>query len=95
MAQGSRKVGDKKLIVGVGSALVDILALEDDKFVSGAGAAKGGMLLVSNDIIENTLSRTTKKPSIVPGGSACNTIVGIGRLGGSARFVGKLGEDDL
>lgn len=46
MAQGSRKVGDKKLIVGVGSALVDILALEDDKFVSGAGAAKGGMLLV-------------------------------------------------
>lgn len=95
MTQDSRKVGDKKLIVGIGNALVDILTLEDEEFVTSAGAAKGGMLLVSNDIIETTLSRTTKKPSIVPGGSACNTIVGIGRLGGAARFVGKLGEDDL
>jgi sugar/nucleoside kinase (ribokinase family) len=31
--------------------------------------------------------------TIVPGGSACNTIVGIGKLGGQARFVGKCGTD--
>lgn len=85
----------KKLIVGIGSALVDILALENDEFIKKTGAVKGGMTLVDNDVIENTLSQTTKKPSIVPGGSACNTIVGIGKLGGAARFVGKLGEDEL
>ncbi|HEX7511642.1 MAG TPA: adenosine kinase, partial [Chitinivibrionales bacterium] len=33
--------------------------------------------------------------SVVPGGSACNTILGIGRLGGPARFIGKRGSDDL
>jgi len=95
VTQDSRNVYNKKLVVGIGSALVDILALEDEEFINRSGAAKGGMILVSNDIIESTLSKTTKKPSIVPGGSACNTIVGIGRLGGAARFVGKLGEDAL
>lgn len=85
----------EKLIVGIGSALVDILALEDDEFIEKAGAVKGGMTLVNDDVIENTLSQTTKKHSIAPGGSACNTIVGIGKLGGTARFVGKLGEDEL
>jgi sugar/nucleoside kinase (ribokinase family) len=32
---------------------------------------------------------------IVPGGSACNTIIGIGKLGGDARFVGKCGKGDM
>jgi len=62
-------VFDKKLIVGIGSALVDILALEEEEFINRSGAAKGGMILVSNDVIESTLSQTTKKPSFVPGGS--------------------------
>jgi sugar/nucleoside kinase (ribokinase family) len=85
----------KKLVVGIGSALVDILALENDEFIERLGVRKGGMTLVGDDVIENTLSMATKKTSVVPGGSACNTMVGIGKLGGAARFVGKLGEDDL
>jgi sugar/nucleoside kinase (ribokinase family) len=31
---------------------------------------------------------------MVPGGSACNTIVGVARLGHSAHFVGKRGNDE-
>ena len=31
---------------------------------------------------------------VVPGGAACNTIVGVGRLGGNARFIGQRGDDD-
>ncbi len=46
---------DKKLIVGVGSALIDILAHEDDAFIEKAGAAKGGMIYVDKDFIEQTL----------------------------------------
>lgn len=95
MAENTHTCYGKKLVVGIGSALVDILAVEDEDFVKKVGAPKGGMKLVSNDVIEKTLSETTKKPSIVPGGSACNTVVGIGRLGGAARFVGKLGKDEL
>ncbi len=87
------KNADRKLIVGIGSALVDVLIYEDDTFISTTGAAKGGMTLVDNDFLEKTLGLATGEKTVVPGGSACNTIIGVGRLGGPARFVGKRGED--
>ena len=86
---------DARLVVGVGSALVDILAHESDDFLQQAGAVKGGMTYVERDHIDQTLTRTSAKPRIVPGGSACNTAVGIGKLGGHARFVGKSGSGEM
>jgi sugar/nucleoside kinase (ribokinase family) len=82
----------RKTIVGIGSALVDILTREDDAFLSEAGAVKGGMLYVDKEHIEQALARASGPPALVPGGSACNTVVGVGRLGGRARFVGKRGN---
>lgn len=82
---------NKKRIVGIGSALIDILAHEEDDFLEQTGAVKGGMKYVDWEFIEQTLLHTTQKPIIVPGGSACNTVVGIGKLGGEACFVGKSG----
>ena len=84
----------RKLIVGVGSALVDVLAREDDAFVRRTGAARGGMTYVDHPFIEKTLTQFTGPVQVVPGGSACNTVLGIGRLGGRARFVGKVGTDE-
>ena len=84
---------DRQLIVGVGSALVDILIHEDDSFIEKTGAVKGGMTLVDNAWIERTLAKGSGTATIVAGGSACNTIVGVGRLGGKACFVGKCGTD--
>jgi sugar/nucleoside kinase (ribokinase family) len=86
---------NKKLIAGIGSALIDILAHENDDFLEKTGAVKGGMKYVEREFIEQTLSYTTQKPVIVPGGSACNTVVGIGKLGGQARFVGKSGRGEM
>jgi sugar/nucleoside kinase (ribokinase family) len=86
---------EKTLIVGVGSALVDILLRESDDFIEQVGARKGGMTLVDADTIGGVLARSANTPSLVPGGSACNTVVGVGRLGGKARFVGKRGRDEL
>jgi sugar/nucleoside kinase (ribokinase family) len=85
----------KKLIAGIGSPLIDILAHENDEFLEKTGAVKGGMKYVDRDFIERTLTYTTQEPVIVPGGSACNTVVGIGKLGGPARFVGKSGRGDM
>ena len=95
--------GDRRLIAGIGSALVDILIHEDDDFLAKMGVAKGGMTLVDKEDIERTLAESSARPSLVPGGSACNTVIGVGNLGGKARFVGKCGsgkrgnliEDDL
>ncbi|MFC1829854.1 adenosine kinase [Thermodesulfobacteriota bacterium] len=85
----------RKLIVGVGSALVDILSHEDDAFLERTGAVKGGMIYVDPEQIEAILLRTSKRPALVPGGSACNTVIGVGKLGGRARFVGKSGTDEM
>jgi sugar/nucleoside kinase (ribokinase family) len=52
------------------------------------------MALVDYAHIEKMLSCLTSKPQMIPGGSACNTVVGIACLGGQARFVGKLGRDE-
>ena len=86
---------NRTLIVGVGNALVDILAHEDDAFLEKHGAAKGGMLLVDKSLIESVLNHTSGNTTIVPGGSACNTTVGVGKLEGNARFVGKCGNGKL
>lgn len=86
---------DKKLIVGVGNALIDILAYEDEDFLKKTGAAKGGMTYVEKEFIEQTLAMLSEQPITVPGGSACNTVVGVGRLGGVARFIGKCGNGEL
>jgi sugar/nucleoside kinase (ribokinase family) len=82
----------KHVIVGVGSALVDILAQESDEFVARSGAVKGGMVYVDNAHIDRTLAQASNPPAVVPGGSACNTTVGVGQLGGAARFVGTCGQ---
>jgi len=89
------EISSKKLIAAVGSALIDLCLLEDDSFLALSGAQKGGMTLVDNVFIAETLKKSNKKPAVVPGGSACNTILGVGKLGGKGRFVGKCGDDEL
>lgn len=86
---------NRQLIAGIGSALVDILIHEDDEFLAEMGAAKGGMILVGKADIERTLAKSSARPSVVPGGSACNTLIGVGSLGGKARFVGKCGAGKM
>ncbi len=95
---GFEKIGksDRRLIVGIGSALVDYLVHEEDTFIAKApGAVKGGMTLVDGHTIDETVILAGEKPEVVPGGSACNTVVGIANLGGRGRFVGKRGADQL
>ncbi len=82
------------LTVGVGAALVDLLLEEKDDFLRDLGE-KGGMTLVEADLIEKALQRASSEIKIVPGGSACNTLVGIGNLGGRARMIGRVGRDEL
>jgi len=85
----------KTKVTGIGSALVDMLIREEDEFIKSLGVEKGGMTLVENDFIDAAVKKSGQKPEIVSGGSACNTIVGIGMLGGDAHFIGVLGKDDF
>ncbi len=80
-------------IIGVGSALVDILVMASDDFVARTGVPKGGMAYFEPATIDRVLAEAAVPPEVVPGGAACNTITGIARLGGEARFLGKRGND--
>lgn len=83
------------IVVGVGSVLVDILVHEQEEFLEKAGAVKGGMRYVEKDDIDRIVAMTRSTPAFVPGGSACNTVMGVGKLGGHARFMGKSGNGAL
>ncbi|CAB1083290.1 Ribokinase (EC [Olavius algarvensis Delta 1 endosymbiont] len=86
---------NRRLIAGIGSALVDVLIHENDEFLAEIDAAKGSMTLVGQNDIQHIRAMSSGKSSLVPGGSACNTIIGVGSLGGRARFVGKCGSDKM
>ena len=86
-------MSNSKRVTGIGSALVDILINETDAFLEALNKEKGGMTLEENSTIEHILSQTDQTPAIVQGGAACNTIVGMGKLGGDARFIGRRGDD--
>jgi len=84
-----------KFAIGVGSALMDIILQESDEFLTKNEIVKGGMSLVEADFADKLLAKTNNKPIIAPGGSACNTTIGLGRLSGLAKFVGCCGDDEL
>lgn len=81
-------------VLGIGNAIVDVLAHTTDAFLNEHGIAKGSMTLVDSFRAE-TLGRTMKDPVEASGGSAANTMVGIASLGGKAAFIGKVNDDRL
>jgi sugar/nucleoside kinase (ribokinase family) len=86
-----------KKILGMGSALVDILIrLGDDSPLEQLGLPKGSMQLVDRERRDAVLAFFDRyEKSMAAGGSAANTVHGIGKLGGTAGFIGMIGEDEL
>lgn len=81
-------------VIGIGNAIVDVIARHDDSFLSTNGLQKGSMQLVDE---AGALSLYDKLgPAMeISGGSAANTIAGVTSLGGTARYVGKVANDQL
>jgi sugar/nucleoside kinase (ribokinase family) len=81
-------------VVGVGNAIVDVLAAADDAFLHERGMVKGAMALIDRDAARAVYE--AMGPTVTAsGGSAANTIAGIASLGGKAGFIGKVRDDDL
>jgi adenosine kinase len=81
-------------VLGIGNAIVDVLARAEDDFLVKQGMAKGGMMLIDQPRAEAIYD--AMGPSVeVSGGSAANTIVGVASLGGQGAFVGKVKDDEL
>lgn len=81
-------------VVGIGNAIVDVFSTADDTFLDLMGIGKGIMQLVERERGE-MLYAAMKDRRQAPGGSVANTIAGIGALGLSTAFIGRVHDDAL
>lgn len=81
-------------VLGIGNAIVDVIARHDDTFLADNALEKGSMQLIDED---GALSLYDKigPATEISGGSAANTIAGVTSLGGSARYIGKVATDQI
>jgi fructokinase len=83
-----------KKILGIGNAIVDVLAKVDDEFLVKRNFVKGSMKLINKSEFED-LQKNIKIEKVVAGGSVANTMSGIAYLKGSPSFVGKINSDSF
>ena len=81
-------------VLGIGNAIVDVIARAEDDFLIAHGMHKGGMALI--DEARAAAIYAAMGPAVESsGGSAANTIVGVASFGGRAAFIGKVKDDEL
>lgn len=81
-------------VVGIGNAIVDVLAQASDAFVAEQELAKGSMTLIDMSRAESLYA--AMGPAVeVSGGSCANSMAGLASLGGSGGFIGKVRNDQL
>jgi sugar/nucleoside kinase (ribokinase family) len=81
-------------VVGVGNAIVDVIAQVDDSFIAKHELSRGAMTLVDADRAVELYDQMP--PGIeTSGGSAANTIAGAASLGSRVAYIGKVRDDQL
>ena len=84
----------KYQVVGIGNAMVDVLATSTEDFLAENGIDKGIMQLIDMPRAVALYDRIGPAKEM-SGGSAANTIAGIAHLGGRCAYVGKVKDDQL
>ncbi|HEX2216477.1 MAG TPA: adenosine kinase [Xanthobacteraceae bacterium] len=81
-------------VLGIGNAIVDVIARAEDDFLVAHGMNKGAMALIDEPRAQAIYD--AMGPAVqLSGGSAANTIAGVASFGARAAFIGKLRDDPL
>ncbi|MBS3023803.1 MULTISPECIES: adenosine kinase [Acidiphilium] len=81
-------------IIGIGNAIVDVIARTDDMFLDRHDMRKGAMRLIDAEAAERIL--TAMPPGqIASGGSVANSCAVAAGLGARTAFLGKVARDEL
>jgi sugar/nucleoside kinase (ribokinase family) len=81
-------------VLGIGNAIVDVIARTEEDFLLKQGMNKGTMALIDEPRAQAIYD--AMGPAIeTSGGSAANTIVGVASLGARTAFIGKVKDDIL
>ncbi|MBK1696916.1 adenosine kinase [Rhodovibrio salinarum] len=81
-------------VLGIGNAIVDVIARSDEAFLNQHELPKGGMTLIDSDQAHR-LYEAMGPATEMSGGSVANTMAGLASLGGRGAFVGKVRNDQL
>ena len=81
-------------VVGIGNAIVDVIAHTEEEFLAREGLVKGTMTLIDADRAE-ALYQMMGPAIESSGGSAGNTMAGLASLGGCGAYIGKVRDDLL
>jgi sugar/nucleoside kinase (ribokinase family) len=81
-------------VLGIGNAIVDVIAQAEDDFLVQHEMRKGAMVLIDEQRAEAVYD--AMGPAIeISGGSAANTTVGLASFGARVGFIGKVKDDAL
>jgi len=81
-------------IVGIGNAIVDLIAEVDDSYLEKNSINKGSMSLVDYDVA-NKIGNEVDIVKTISGGSVANSIVCIAQQNLKTVFIGKVNQDEL
>src|ERR1700748_1866264 len=81
-------------VLGIGNAIVDVIAPCADDFLSTHGLHKGAMQLIDEARAEE-LYAPMGQTTVASGGSGANTIIGAAQLGCRTAFIGQVKADTL
>lgn len=81
-------------VVGIGNAIVDVLTQSDDAFLGKMGIEKGIMQLIDRARGEELYDAMGSRIQAA-GGSVANTLAGLGNLGLTTGFIGRVQDDAL
>jgi sugar/nucleoside kinase (ribokinase family) len=81
-------------VLGIGNAIVDVIARADDTFLTKHTLTKGSMMLIDEARAE-TLYGAMGPGIEVSGGSCGNTMAGVASFGGKGAYIGKVRNDQL
>ena len=81
-------------VLGMGNAIVNVLAHSDDAFIAAHDLPKGGMTLI-DDRRADELYEAMGAAVEVSGGSCANTMAGAASFGSRTAYVGKVRDDQL
>lgn len=85
-------------VIGIGNAVMDVIAATEDAALARLGIEKGIMQLIDRDRSELLTAAQAEggiTARLAPGGSVANTLAGIGMLGLKTAFIGRVAADAL
>ncbi|MTH77226.1 adenosine kinase [Paracoccus aestuariivivens] len=85
-------------VIGIGNAIMDVIAPTSDASLARLGIEKGIMQLIDRDraeVLTGAQAAENEKSRLVPGGSVANTLAGLGMMGLRTAFIGRVAGDPL